>query len=166
MLRAMTDQDVDYVSLVVSRALAAEEGRPIPTQVNNERARGNWARRLPDPSHWAIVALDAERIVGICHGEPERDSRTGELVTGAGHLTGLFVDPDSWGRGHGRELLREGLAQLRNRGYERAFLWSAADNDRANGLYESEGWRRTGQRRVGLDGREEAQYETRLERPA
>jgi GNAT superfamily N-acetyltransferase len=161
MLREMMEADIDSVALLLSRALAAEEGRPLGTKVT-ERARANWAHRLSEATQWAIVHLERDVVVGVCHGEPELDAATREPITGVGHLTGLFVEPTVWGRGYGRELLRAGADRLAKLGYERALRWSAADNDRANGLYESEGWRRTGRERVGLDGRNEAEYTKHL----
>lgn len=59
-------------------------------------------------------------------------------------ITGVYVDPDWWGRGLGHRLVREGERLLREAGVEHAELWTLVGNDRAVGLYESEGWARDG----------------------
>lgn len=157
----MTDDDVDSATLIVSRALAAEEGRDLPTEPH-ERGRANWRVRLSDPNEWSIVAVQDGKVLGVCNGRPEFDS-TGNHLEGVGHFTNLFVEPETWGQGIGRALLRAGMARMRAQGYRKALLWSAADNDRANRLYESEGWSRTGAKQLGLDGRKEAQYSCDLD---
>ena len=70
----------------------------------------------------------------------------------ANHQTGLvwalFVDPEREGRGHGRALLDETLAQLQAAGHARAWLTTGAGT-RAERFYRRHGWREMGR---SLDG--------------
>lgn len=70
----------------------------------------------------------------------------------ANHQTGLvwalFVDPEREGRGHGRALLDETLAQLRAAGHAQAWLTTGAGT-RAERFYRRHGWREMGR---SLDG--------------
>ena len=60
---------------------------------------------------------------------------------GVGELYAINVDPDVWGRGLGRAMLRHMTAELAGLGYREAVLWVVPQNDRARRLYESEGRR-------------------------
>ncbi len=57
-----------------------------------------------------------------------------------GQLYAINLDPDHWGRGIGRVLLRHATDALLAMGYEEAVLWVVPENQRARSLYESEGW--------------------------
>ena len=101
-------------------------------------------------------------VVGVCHGSPEWDFERNEAVPGVAHLTGLFVAPEVWGRGHGRALVRAAYDVMRKRGSTKARLWVAVGNDRATRLYASEGWRQTGRVSSSPDGRTLLEYEALL----
>ncbi|HJQ29430.1 MAG TPA: GNAT family N-acetyltransferase, partial [Rubrobacter sp.] len=68
----------------------------------------------------------------------------GPPVRGLCHVSMVFVAPDHWGMGLGGRLLDALLAEARSRGYERAQLWTQADNVRARRLYEGRGFRPSG----------------------
>jgi ribosomal protein S18 acetylase RimI-like enzyme len=92
-----------------------------------------------------VVALDeADVPVGwVSFGfnrDPDRTSGTGELRA-------LYVHPDHWGRGAGRALVSAALEGLPEMGYDEVTLWSLANNERANRLYEGAGFRRDGAER-------------------
>lgn len=65
-----------------------------------------------------------------------------------GQLYALNVEPELWGRGVGRELLEAATARLAESRFGEAVLWVVPDNQRARGLYESEGWVAEGLTRV------------------
>ncbi|MEU4780387.1 GNAT family N-acetyltransferase [Micromonospora sp. NPDC023633] len=52
----------------------------------------------------------------------------------------LGVEPDSWGRGVGRHLVRAVPAHLAGAGFVRAELSVYVDNPQAVRLYETTGW--------------------------
>jgi GNAT superfamily N-acetyltransferase len=61
------------------------------------------------------------------------------------HLWQLFVLPDWWGSGVADVLHREFIAEARNRGYERARLYTPAAHERARRFYERRDWRALGE---------------------
>jgi ribosomal protein S18 acetylase RimI-like enzyme len=65
-----------------------------------------------------------------------------------GELFAIYVDPDHWGSGLGRELIAAGEERLRDLGLEDSVLWVLEDNPRARRLYERAGWRTDGGRRL------------------
>ncbi len=89
-------------------------------------------------------------VVGTILGVPglDRDG-AGPPVPGLLHISLLSVAPDRWGQRIGRMLVDQVLARASTRGYEQAQLWTHADNLRANRLYKSMGFRRSG--RVKID---------------
>jgi ribosomal protein S18 acetylase RimI-like enzyme len=95
-----------------------------------------------DPSRPStIVALEAGVICGFAITGPcGDDGDTGELLA-------LYVDPDRWGRGIGRALLRESRARLIQRNFAHAVLWVLAGNKRAERFYRVDGWGPNGRRR-------------------
>lgn len=90
------------------------------------------------------VAVRVHRIVGFATTGPARD----EDARGAGALMALYVDPDSWGLGVGRALLRAGRLRLAREGCVEAVLWVLARNDRARRFYEADGWAADGSSRT------------------
>lgn len=72
-----------------------------------------------------------------------------------GHLFGMFVAPESMGRGIGRALLSECVARARGmHGLEQIHLTFTATNLRVGRMYEAAGFRRIGieERAIRIDG--------------
>jgi ribosomal protein S18 acetylase RimI-like enzyme len=83
------------------------------------------------------------------------------------HIAMIFVAPERWGEGIGGRVLGgrvlDGvLEEARSRGYERAQLWTHADNARAQGLYEKYGFRCTGREKGDDLGEWNVHYERTL----
>jgi GNAT superfamily N-acetyltransferase len=87
-----------------------------------------WRRHRP------LVAEVEGDIVGFASVGPSRDS------DGDGELYAIYVDPDHWGTGVGRKLMRAAEERLRELGHRDAFLWVFEDNPRARRFYEAAGW--------------------------
>ena len=117
-------------------------------------------RRIADPESHLLVAR--------AEGEPTGFAawRESTRAPGQGDLHSLFIDPSAWGYGFGRALLRSAAAEIAASGHTAAELWVPEANLRAITLYESEGWRPSGERRrhprLGL---ELQRYEIELGRP-
>ena len=65
----------------------------------------------------------------------------------------VFVAPDRWGEGLGGRLVDALLVEVRSRGYQRAQLWTQADNARARRLYEGRGFKASGREKDGFGER-------------
>jgi ribosomal protein S18 acetylase RimI-like enzyme len=83
------------------------------------------------------VAVD-DGVVGYVLAIPAEED------DGTVHLAHIYVAPDRWGEGVGRELLARVAAHARDLGVERVELAVMAGNDRAVAFYEAAGYRRTG----------------------
>jgi GNAT superfamily N-acetyltransferase len=62
-----------------------------------------------------------------------------------GQLYVLYVDPPSWGCGHGSALLRRVHELLAADGHDVVVLWVAVANARSIGFYEHHGWVKDGE---------------------
>jgi GNAT superfamily N-acetyltransferase len=91
-----------------------------------------------------IAELDVV-VAGYCYvagpgrGEPD-DSQMAEVVA-------IYVDPRSWRRGVGRELLAATVDEAEGRGFGELTLWSFERNERALRFYEALGWELEGARK-------------------
>jgi ribosomal protein S18 acetylase RimI-like enzyme len=144
--------------------IVRRNGRPLAGgQV--ERA----LRRLKDADTLLLIAEDADfrALRGINAEEPEirksaaeallgtalgvqgrADDGAGPPIAGLLHISMVSVAPDLWGRHIGRRLIESLLAEAARRDYDRAQLWTHADNLRANRLYRVMGFRRSGRVRI------------------
>jgi GNAT superfamily N-acetyltransferase len=135
-----------------------------------ERMAERWRLLLAqDPSvaygkeHWfvAVDAQAADGVIGYIGVGPSRD----DDAMGLGEVRALYVHPDAWRQGAGRQLLDAGLAALREDGFEEAMLWVLEDNAQGRAFYAKQGWsldeaRRTLQREDASFG--EVRYRRRL----
>lgn len=119
----------------IHAATVAEAYRPYfppppPTAVDLHE---EWAKALSDPTATAFVATVGGRAVGSVLARADRQFPAGELHA-------LHVLPSEWGRGLGSQLHDIALETLAEAGYDTAWLWVIAANDRARRMYERWGW--------------------------
>ena len=109
-----------------------------------ERA-GRWRRTLEtiDRSRASILVADSGAgVIGFAGYGPSRDAdadpgRTGQLAT-------IYLLPQAWGTGTGRELMAAAVGGLAALGYAEATLWVLDSNDRARRFYAKAGWAEDG----------------------
>lgn len=92
-----------------------------------------WDRILRQGRVRVLVAEAADRIVGFCTVGRSADEGWGEVFS-------IYLSPEHWGRGLGRDLLASGEQALSESGEERVLLWVLDTNLRARGFYERQGW--------------------------
>lgn len=110
---------------------------------------GRWRRTLEtiDRSRAGILVADSgTEVVGFAGYGPSRDAdadpgRTGQLAT-------IYLLPQVWGTGTGRELMAAAVDGLTALGYADATLWVLDSNDRARRFYAKAGWAEDGATRV------------------
>jgi ribosomal protein S18 acetylase RimI-like enzyme len=138
---------VAYAGILPQEGLDQLSGEPAARQVKFHR------------SFPPIVAEADGEIVGfVSVGRANDEDADGELYA-------IYVHPDHWDRGFGRDLLLAGEERLRELGHEHAVLWVLEANPRARRFYELGGWTLDGTRRpIEVFGVEvpEVRYEKRL----
>jgi ribosomal protein S18 acetylase RimI-like enzyme len=92
----------------------------------------NWRRYPP-----IVAEVDGEVVGFVAVGSAHDDDADGELWA-------IYVLPQHWSTGIGRELMQAGEARLRELGYTNAVLWVFDDNPRARRFYELAGWKTDG----------------------
>jgi GNAT superfamily N-acetyltransferase len=105
-------------------------GSPPPTAAELCR---EWMSALADPTAVALVATVDRRPAGSVLIRADRQARGGELHA-------LHVLPEQWGHGIGSALHDVAIDLLAGGGYDTAWLWVLAANDRARRMYEHRGW--------------------------
>jgi len=119
---------------------ARRGGLPGPAE-HEARVRGHAGK----PDAFLLVADDGGEVVGMAVGmKGLADDGAGPPVPGLCHVSTVFVAPNRWGEGIGGRIVDAVLAEARARGYERAQLWTHADNARAQRLYEGRDFQRSG----------------------
>ena len=93
----------------------------------------NWSRILRQTRGRALVAESNGEMVGFCVVGPSLDLDWGEVYS-------IYLAPQHWGQGHGRELLAAAEQALADSGHHRAMLWVLDTNHRARAFYERQGW--------------------------
>jgi GNAT superfamily N-acetyltransferase len=151
-LRPATRADIPELTRLVRRCDEthrswAGQQVPIPGAESEEL---EWDLRFARTGAWITVAEDEDAgaiagVVAFAAGQASREDRT--LVPGLGHVSAVFVDPDYWRRGIARQLLDAAEAAMRERGLERAQLWTL-EGSPAEHLYTALGWRPDGRHDV------------------
>ncbi len=110
----------------------------------HDRSHPDELRGSCDPRAFVPLAEDAEYREDFLRSRKllacENDRVIGFVGVDGDYVSWLYVDPEHYGRGIGRQLLRRGM-ELAGRG---AFTIALAGNARALFLYESEGFVVTG----------------------
>jgi len=102
-----------------------------------EARQSMWHASITKGSPIVLVAHQADEIVGWIAFDRSRDEGSSAE---AAEVWTIYVSPASWGKGAGRELMREALDELRRRGFTSVSLWVLARNESARRFYESGGF--------------------------
>ena len=115
---------------------------PYLDALDAERWRTGWESVLVTSARPRAGTLVAghrpEVVVGFVDVQPTRDPDADPASVG--EITSLYVRPDTWATGVGRQLLSAGEETLRGHGFEEASLWVLHGNLRARHFYERAGW--------------------------
>jgi ribosomal protein S18 acetylase RimI-like enzyme len=145
---------VAYAGLMPAQFLA--EKRPSPP-ADNLRA---WLARTDRPGDSLVAVDERGAVVGYTHFGPLRlpdAPAESPYHPSEGEIHAIYVTPEAWGTGAGRDMMTTALRALAEHGRTVVRLWVLADNDRACRFYERAGFVPDGTRRVerltyGSDG--------------
>jgi ribosomal protein S18 acetylase RimI-like enzyme len=126
---------------IVLRAARADDLEALEWEGEYRRYRVVYQRAYAESLRGRRVLLVAE-LQGLIIGQIfiQVDSTLAAGRGEAAYLYALRVRPEYRGRGIGTDLVREAEALLRQRGYARALISVAKDNDAARRLYERLGF--------------------------
>ena len=143
-------------ALAVWRAAGTARRGGAPASVERE---AQVRRALQEPGAFLLVADEAGRVVGMGLAVQTRsDDGAGPPVPGDCFVSLIYIAPDRWGEGLGGKVVDAVLAEARAQGYGRVQLWTQADNVRAQRLYESRDFRRSGREALDPHGAVIVQY--------
>ena len=114
-------------------SLDAEQRRPVWERIVGE---AEW------PRAGTLVAEEGKNVVGFASICPARDDD--KEPANAGELAAIYLLPEAWGKGLGRELMISALSALSDAGFGEATLWVLDTNSRARRFYEAAGWHADG----------------------
>jgi ribosomal protein S18 acetylase RimI-like enzyme len=98
-----------------------------------------WRDRLRPEGYPHFGCFDEHReMVGLVVAGPD------EVGDGVGHLFAMWVEPHARGTGAADALVSEVVTWARSQGYSAVQLLVTEGNDRAEGMYRRNGFRRTG----------------------
>lgn len=83
-----------------------------------------------------LAAWADEQIVGFCHVGPSRD-KGGKS---AAEITAIYLDPEHWRKGHGRELIAAAISFAEDYDLDEITLWVLRENHPAKRFYEAMGF--------------------------
>jgi ribosomal protein S18 acetylase RimI-like enzyme len=115
-----------YAGIVPETYLAA---------IDEESRRNRWSEILSGSDSRTWIAEVDRRTVGFASVGPSRDE---DAEPGDQELYSIYLDPEAWGRGVARELMRTVLAELP--AGTPLSLWVLADNERAQHFYRRHGF--------------------------
>lgn len=85
----------------------------------------------------ALIYKDNDAAGLICIGKCRDEDKSQEY----GEVWGIYLSPEYWNDGLGRELMNWGLKELKVRGFKKVTLWVLEENQRARRFYELMGFK-------------------------
>ena len=141
-VRMARTSDVDDVARVQVSAWRAAYRDVLPDEVLDSLDESDialeWGRALLMPGpHRLLVAVDRDgRVVGAAAIGPTADAD----AAGAGEISLLVVDPQSWRHGHGSRLLAACVDLLVTSGHREALTWIPVEDEARRAFLLSAGW--------------------------
>jgi ribosomal protein S18 acetylase RimI-like enzyme len=141
-------EDAGNAALVIERAYACRDHKPIPQGLETSDQQERLLARLAEPGRWIYVAKAGQAAVAVALGYPKIED--GSPIE---YLSMLAVDPDYWGQHIASNLLDIVVAHAKNTGKQRLGLWTRqSNNERARSLYEHKGFTLTDKPSTRPDG--------------
>jgi ribosomal protein S18 acetylase RimI-like enzyme len=149
-IRSATPDDADALARVhIDSWRAAYRGLMPDTYLDSldyERRAGQFRKSLATQAEETYVVEEHGQTlgfltVGVCRDEDVDTATTGEIW-------GIYLAPEHFRKGIGRQLASRGMEMLKSKGYKIAVLWVFAGNAQARGFYEAMGFMADGAERM------------------
>lgn len=144
-IRQATGADAPAIAAVHVRSWQAAYQGLVPQDYLDDldpaRRLPGWERLLAEtawPRKGVLVAETEGNVVGFAGLTPTRDDD--EDPASVAEITTIYLTPETWGRGIGKDLMNAALGALTDAGYRQATLWVLDTNVRARRFYEAAGW--------------------------
>jgi GNAT superfamily N-acetyltransferase len=152
-IRPAEVSDAEQIGLIHVRSWQSAYRGKIPQDhldgLDPAERAGQWRRALEtiDRSRAGILVADSGAgVVGFANYGRSRDADADPGRTG--QLAAIYLLPQAWGTGTGRELMAAAVDELAALGFAEATLWVLDSNDRARRFYTKAGWAEDGVTRV------------------
>ncbi len=149
-IRSATTEDAEAIGQVHVRSWQAAYRGQIPDRVLERldpEARGRMWRSIlsgQDQSTW--VAEDEGQVAGFVHLSKTRDKD--DDPSRVAEVTAIYIDPDRWRQGIGRELFKRGMDRAQELGFVELTLWVLKTNSGPRAFYEAMGLLSDGSEKV------------------
>jgi GNAT superfamily N-acetyltransferase len=168
MLRLATIEDAEAIATIHVRTWQSAYEGIIPAQYLDSlsiQERANlWRRVISEQRDTVLLAVAPRGEVGFISFGPSRDRDAKEKA----EIYAIYVLPEFWYQGIGRELLGEAERRIRGSHFIALTLWVLAKNALARRFYEARGFRLDTSRKEETIGGlllEELRYEKRMPNP-
>ena len=128
--------DLNEISSIYEKSWKWAYKGIIPQDFLDGIAEGKWINHLKKHEMTSFVTVADGRLIGTSSICPSRF----ECFSGMGEIVSIYFLPEFAGMGYGSLLLEAICDELRETGYNKAFLWVLEDNVRARRFYEKNGF--------------------------
>lgn len=109
----------------------------IPQGYLDKILKGHWSKNF-DIADWnTVICIYDGKYIGtssFCKSRFEKYKNLGEVIS-------IYLLPEYIGLGYGKKLLDFVIEQLKEKGYNEAFLWVLEENEKARNFYEKYGFK-------------------------
>jgi len=138
-IRPATPQDAGAIARIHIASWREAYAGIVPDEylasLDEDAREERWTAILSDEPSRTWIARVAQRTVGFASIGPSRDE---DAEPGDLELYSIYLDPESWGRGVARDLMRTILSEVPET--TPMSLWVIADNGRAQHFYKRHGF--------------------------
>lgn len=121
-----------------------------------------WDTILADSSSHVFVIEQNGHILGFIATKVNADEDADAKKMG--EIGAVYLAPNEWRKGYGRQLVDAAIASLREQGFAEVTLWVLRNNKRAIEFYESLGFRPDGATKVDVRENDVQLHEVRYRR--
>ncbi|MGI6578277.1 MAG: GNAT family N-acetyltransferase [Eubacteriales bacterium] len=150
-VRWMNDNEIEEISRIYALSWKHAYRDIVPQHYLDALSEDRWVPILKRSNFRALVMLDDDKYIGTSSFGSGRDSD----LPGWGEIVSIYLHPDYIGKGYGSKLMQAALDELKDSGYDGAFLWVLRDNVKARDFYERQGFVESGDEKpIAIGGKQ------------